>query len=309
MAERIRLTQALLMLPLLVLLAAACGRREPAADTHAQAVIDHITATRDAIIAAPPPVGSPASPGAPLFITVWDFDGTIISGDCTEGLSGPGGYRGLAERAIAAGKSTVYVPDKYPRFLSDYEELKKSDYQAACLFIPAAFAGARYDELLGLAQRHFDGELRRHYFSSSWTIMEALAARGIKTVIISASPDFFVRGAARSIALPAVDIHGITMTIENGRVTALPRGIVTYGGGKVMKIHEITAALSRTTPRVYVLAGFGNSWHTDGPFLAWIAGQRLPAGKPLAVMINGGDEPEEYRGRCMRVTQTAVTGR
>lgn len=294
-----------LIIALVVLALAAGAGCASRTDSHVPAVVRHITAARDAIVADL----AKRQPGAPpdaRFITVWDFDGTIIKGDCTEGLAGPGGYRGLAQEAVTAGFSTAYDPTAYPRFLANYERMKERDYQAACLMIPAAFAGARYDDLLGLSRRHFTQVLRHHYFASSRAILDALADKGIETVIISASPDFFVKGAAETLPLPAERIHGITMAVEGGRVTAKPRGVVTYAGGKTMKIHEIVAALVRTTPHVYVLAGFGNSYHTDGPFLAWIAGQRLPAGTPLAVMINGGDEPQEYRGRFMRVNQETV---
>jgi hypothetical protein len=55
---------------------------------------------------------------------------------------------------------------------------------------------------------------------------------------------------------------------------------------------------------VYVLAGFGNSYGTDGDFLAYIARQKFPAGAPLAVMINGGPAPGAYQGLFREVSQS-----
>src|ERR1041385_767707 len=47
---------------------------------------------------------------APRFVALWDFDGTILKGDCSEGLKqdGRGAYAGLAQVAIERGLSSVY---------------------------------------------------------------------------------------------------------------------------------------------------------------------------------------------------------
>ncbi len=57
---------------------------------------------------------------------------------------------------------------------------------------------------------------------------------------------------------------------------------------------------------MFVIGGFGNSYNTDGPFLAWIASQSLPAGKPVVVMINGGPSPEEYSGTFTEIELKAL---
>ena len=58
--------------------------------------------------------------------------------------------------------------------------------------------------------------------------------------------------------------------------------------------------------QVFVLAGFGNSYGTDSPFLKYIVSQTLPAGKPVSVMINGGKAPTEYRGLFIQVRQDEI---
>ncbi|MCX8124876.1 MAG: hypothetical protein N3F66_12050, partial [Spirochaetes bacterium] len=63
------------------------------------------------------------------------------------------------------------------------------------------------------------------------------------------------------------------------------------------------------TDHVYAIAAFGNSYHTDGPFLRYVAMQKLPAGTPIAVMINGGTPPEEYKGLFHCVEQSHVIGK
>jgi len=68
--------------------------------------------------------------------------------------------------------------------------------------------------------------------------------------------------------------------------------------GKQRRLEEIlaTRANRESGQEVFAIGGFGNSYNTDGPFLAWIARQALPAGSPVVVMINGGSAPPEYAG-------------
>jgi hypothetical protein len=64
------------------------------------------------------------------------------------------------------------------------------------------------------------------------------------------------------------------------------------------KIRAVVAQMEREVAgrRVFILAGFGDSYTTDGPFLKFIATQSLPAGKPIAVFYDSKKEPDEYRG-------------
>jgi hypothetical protein len=83
---------------------------------------------------------------------------------------------------------------------------------------------------------------------------------------------------------------------------------VTYADGKRERLEEILTQVRAATPGrpVFVLAGFGNSYATDGAFLAWVARQSLPAGRPVAVMFNGGAEREPHEGR-FRLHEIAAT--
>ena len=54
------------------------------------------------------------------------------------------------------------------------------------------------------------------------------------------------------------------------------------------------------------LAGFGDSYSTDDPFLKFFANQALPAGKPIAVFYGGNEEPEEFRGLFYQARHSAT---
>ena len=93
------------------------------------------------------------------------------------------------------------------------------------------------------------------------------------------------------------------MKILDGIITTEEIEPVTYAEGKTEKLKLIVNNLiqDKKTEQVFILAGFGNSFHTDGHFLQYIAEQRLLAGQPTAVMINGGYAPEEYEGMFKEV--------
>lgn len=92
---------------------------------------------------------------------------------------------------------------------------------------------------------------------------------------------------------------------EGGRLTTRILYPIPHGEGKVEAVRELVQA----RPRGVAVAGFGNSYSTDGAFLRYIATQRLPGGaRPVSMMINGGAEPARYRGLFRCVAQDEVVG-
>ncbi|MEI7800946.1 MAG: haloacid dehalogenase-like hydrolase [Opitutaceae bacterium] len=252
-------------------------------------------------------------PGARLF-AFWDLDGTLLRGDCSEGLHEGGRelYPGLVHLAIEDGHSPDYSGDDSGplRCRNDYRELgERVGAWLAYPFLAQIFSGASEHDLQALAARHFDTTLRKFYFSASRTIFDGLAAVGVEQHILSASAEFFVRGAAASLALPAHRLHGIRVRTVEGKLTRELLYPVTYAEGKVTQLIEIIrAAEAETEQPVFVLAAFGNSFDTDKAFLAHVVRQSLPVGRPLAVMINAGFAPTNYRGLFRSVRQKKVVG-
>ncbi len=267
-------------------------------DSHAKPIVSHILQTRDAVRATCPDC---------LFITVWDFDGTILKGDCTEGLTENGQevYPGLAKMAILKGLSLRYKGESgYERFLQEYRSREEKNPLDAYTFILKIFAGARQQDIEDLALSEFNHRYQHYYYTSSRSILRQLDQQGIQTVIISASADLFTKMAQSTLPVKNPAIYGIRQEIRNGVLTDKILEPVTYAEGKTEQLRNHIKKVAQATGRpVVVLAGFGNSYHTDAPFLKFIADQKLPAGKPIAVMINGGSVPEEYKNLFWRVKQ------
>lgn len=242
-----------------------------------------------------------------LFLAFWDFDGTILKGDCSEGLKEKDKevFKGLVELGILKGYAKDYKGEEgVNAFWKKYQELEAIDKKVAYVFLPKIFEGNDESVMQNLAKEHFKETLQKYYFPSSIRILEKLKEVGVQSYIISASATFFVKGSVGTTPVSPDSIYGIEMKIENGKILPTEIPPVTYAEGKREKIQQIVNNIlkEKKADKVFVLAGFGNSYHTDSAFLKYIAEQKLEAGKPISVMVNGGESPAEFKGLFKEVS-------
>ena len=242
-----------------------------------------------------------------LFLAFWDFDGTILKGDCSEGLKEKDKevFKGLVELGILKGYAKDYKGEEgVNAFWKKYQELEAIDKKVAYVFLPKIFEGNDESARQNLAKEHFKETLQKYYFPSSIRILEKLKEVGVQSYIISASATFFVKGSVGTTPVSPDSIYGIEMKIENGKILPTEIPPVTYAEGKREKIQQIVENIlkEKKADKVFVLAGFGNSYHTDSAFLKYIAEQKLEAGKPISVMVNGGESPAEFKGLFKEVS-------
>lgn len=226
-----------------------------------------------------------------LFLTIWNFDNTILHGDTSEGLVDNEGkliFKGLAQVAIEAGLSKKYPANGgFARFWKDYKAMEKKDEPKAYGFLAQILAGAKQNDVLNLSTSYFDTTLKQHFFQAAKDLIVSLQNHNIQTRVITASPQLFVQGASPFLNIPRGQIYGIKTVVKDGIITdqlALP---VTTRQGKVEKIQEIIKEIlaeNSLIKKVYVLAGFGNNNPNDIVFLKWIANQQFSTGKPLSVV-------------------------
>jgi phosphoserine phosphatase len=268
-------------------------------------IIAKILDTRDAILQGTGDTNA-------IFLAFWDFDGTTMKGDCSEGLHENGKiiFPGLAQVAIEHGLSQIYPPaGGFEKFWNDYTNMDAhAGHWLAYPFIPQMLRSAKADDVLQLSRSYFSNTLSKYLRASSVHIIETLAHAGVESHVVSASADLFVKGAADSLNIPTNHIHGIEVRIRDGLVTEEIVYPVTWSDGKREKIQEVVAETQREQPgkKVYVLAGFGDSYHTDGPFLKFIVKQKLPGGKALGVFYDDPNAPAEYRGLFYQANHVAT---
>lgn len=235
-------------------------------------------------------------------IAIWDFDGTIVKGDCSEGLNVQDGlsYKGLIEASIQAGLSEQYKGEEgVKRFFDEYDAiLKTGDKKTAYTYVSNVFVGTNQEKLEQFSENYFNKKIRAFYFLDSINNMKKLAEKGVENFVISASLEAFVVGAAKSLGIPVNHIVGIKVKTKDGIMTDEVIEPVPFGEGKVAIMKEFEKKYNGKA-----LYGFGNSYSTDGPFLYEISNQ---GGQ--ATMINGGKPCPTDKKNFSCVNQEEIVG-
>jgi len=271
-----------------------------AEEAHAQAIVADILA-EVAKLRASDPLVEP--------IAFWDFDGTILKGDCAVGLRENGRelFSGLVRPAIEAGFSPVYRgPEGVSRFLDeDYPRMNAFGRFLSWPAVGQMFRGASVVQLDALCRNYADRVLAPWVFASSRKMIDALAKAGVESQVVSGSPDVFVKGVSHIAGIPAERAVGIRLKTVGGRLSTELVYPLSLDEGKVEVIREILNA----RPHAVAVAAFGNSYRTDGPFMKYVVTQALPGGaKGTAVMINGSGDDAPYRGLFRCVSQDETRG-
>ena len=239
----------------------------------------------------------------------WDFDGTIIKGDVSVGLveNGVERHQGLIHAAIMAGYSPFFKGEEGCRqFDRDYARLNEIGRFIAWPFIGQVFAGVKVADFNRFCAQRARDIYSKWYFASSVAILKRLEAAGVENHIISGSPNLFVKNLGESLGLTPDRMHGNSLAIDGGILSTRIEYPVTTGEGKI----EVLRRLVNSRPHAVAVAGFGDSYRTDGAFLRYIVRQTLPGGaKGFALMINGTNKTPEYEGLFTCVNQAEVTGR
>ena len=283
--------------------------KEQAEEVHPEGILRDLLALKEAVLRESP------SNRPHRFVTFWDFDGTILAGDCTEGwaTNGVPVYKGLPERCILAGLCELYRgPEGVRQFWSDYERMDQSPGTwLATPFLTQMFQGVKAAELEQFARRVFESELTNFLFASTMKILRGLSVAGIEAHVVTGSPQVLVRGAAGTVGIPPQNIHGVRVAEREGRLTGELIYPVTWAAGKAQRLQELLEQWKTDQPGcdVHVLGAFGNSYSSDGPFMAWAAQRRMPGtNRAVLLMINGGEAPEGYRGLFREVIQSRIEG-
>lgn len=235
-------------------------------------------------------------------LAFWDFDGTLIEGDCCEGFcrADGHGYPGLADLAIQIGYSARFGTGERKKMREAVRRsIQKNGHVLGNGFVAQVFAGASLKALLELARTHFEEVMASWMFATALEIWRALEAGGIRCHVISASPDFFVKGAATTLGVPEDRLHGARLAVKgDGTLSDETVEPITYGEGKAARMRQIVAESAIAEPQhtFWPVAAFGNCAPTDGALLDAVARTVLPAGRPVSVLINS-EVPEEARGR------------
>ena len=224
-------------------------------------------------------------------VAFWDFDGTLFEGDCSEGFTALNQevVPGLVECAVNAGWSRMYpAGGGFAQCWEDYQQITARDgLEAAYTYFVRIFAGAPAAALQEMAEREFGDRLRPWFFKEAMKLWQQLEAGGVRCMVISASADFFIKGAAGVLGVPATQLHGLRLLIgDDGILIDQPGEPVTVGRGKATLLQKLLDAPLGLSGTCYLVAAFGNDIVSDGPMLEAVASAILPAGTPFAGLVN-----------------------
>ena len=248
--------------PLLVILAFACSAAF-AAERHAEPIVKQILENVRRIKAADP---------AAVPMAFWDFDGTIIKGDVSEGLveKGEQRFKGLIQRTIEEGYSTVYGRGEWKRYREvDYPRLNEMGRWISWPFNAQIYAGRSVADLDAFCVREYDLVYKKWYFASSIAMLRALEKAGVENYVVSASPELFVANAAATLPLPRERLRGIRVHLSAGYVTTQILYPLPMGEGEAAIPARRREGHGGDGQRRQGRAGLHRALHLRGP------GQRL----------------------------------
>lgn len=269
----------------------------PAPDAHAgalESVVARILESAAALQRADPRA-------VPL--ACWDFDGTLLEGDCIDGYrrSDGTGYTGLVERAILAGLCPGYEgAEGAARCEHEFLELLRTRGKpAAYTFQTLLFAGMPAAPLRHLAQQAFDLELGGWLYAEARAAWHRLEAAGVQCWVLSASPDFFVKAAACHLGVPDARCLGMRPRLQpDGTIDTSLEGPVMVGEGKTARLRSLITELAAEQPEhsFHPVAAFGNDPISDGPMIDAVRESTLPGGRPVGVLVNSRTPAPDAHG-------------
>ena len=163
---------------------------------------------------------------------------------------------------------------------------------------------ATFERSLAFRHRHTDERLNLVYYEDGRYLPEAIDE-------ISSLLRDFRTDEVKQIDPALLDfLYALNLRLESDRPFEVYSGYRSPETNVMLRREGINVAKNSMHLRGkaidIAIGGFGNSYNTDGPFMAWIAKQNLPAGKPVVAMINGGDTPQDYSGLFTEIAQAAT---
>ncbi|MBP6218321.1 MAG: haloacid dehalogenase-like hydrolase [Oligoflexales bacterium] len=196
----------------------------------------------------------------------WDFDGTILNGDISEGkrTGSQIHYRGMIDRSILEG----IVPNHeaslegVEKFWAKYSVDAEAGYHGT-FYLGQVYADLPLDvqtRIRSLSVKVYE-EVSTYFFAFSLELINFLNSKGVHSHVISASPELFLKEVCSFLPIPMDRISGVNLDKERGRRVD---PIFNYGDGKKDRMDHI---LRQSPKKAQPILAIGNSWTVDGPMI------------------------------------------
>lgn len=173
-------------------------------------------------------------------VAVFDADGTLWDTD-------------LGETFFKYQIAHSNLPDLPADPWIHYRKMKSSgDPRPAYLWLAQINKGQKFSDVQRWAQENVDQFQGLPIFESQKILIDHLQSKGVRVFIVTASVKWAVEPGARLFGLPPSQVLGVATQIENGLVTEIQDGEITYREGK-------WEALLKATGGVRPFLASGNS--------------------------------------------------
>jgi phosphatidylglycerophosphatase C len=179
-------------------------------------------------------------------LAAFDFDGTI-----TEGGSVVGFLSAVAGRRTVLSATAALAPRLAHAALTGGEV---ADHNQELLFV-RTLSGVRLERAEGVAEAFGRDHLDRHVRSDVRRRLDWHLGRGDRVVIVSASPELYVRAAGDLLGVDGVVATGLAVD-DDGQLTGRYRGANCRGEEKVRRLRAWIDEAGATPDKLWA---YGNS--------------------------------------------------
>lgn len=121
-----------------------------------------------------------------------------------------------------------------------YQDMKAKNPEQAYLWLAQICSGKPISLIHDWAQTAVQKASPLPIFSEQKKIIELFQSKGIKIYIITASVKWSVEPGAEALGLTKENVIGVETRVENGCITDIQSGTITYRAGKVKALLEKT---------------------------------------------------------------------
>ena len=197
----------------------------------------------------------------------WDFDGTILHGDLTEGKDSDdisSSYVGLLEDCTRSG----YIPEinseksflDFKKFLDD---LLKKDKNLAYFEMARILEvnEESKEKLKKFCYEKIKTNLSKFFYQETVDFMNYIKDLGIEQSIVSLSPELFIKEAAKFLPVKPDLAFGLNPKED------IVMDILQYPKGKSLKIEKIYKSYEELNIPCKTIFAAGNEWYSDGSMI------------------------------------------
>lgn len=206
----------------------------------------------------------------------FDYDGTIIDGDVTEGTVPLGNTQnppptnpGLDEILIGLGYSSCFPSGSFREFRHQYDTMYETNRAQGLALALTIFNGVSVRSIEKVVKETYKSAYAKYFWKTMAELLFCLANLGVVNIIITASPTIFVTQVQKY--LPINEVLGVDVAIIKDKLT----NKITKLPYNLEKRRTIIDFLEKN-PKIVPVLGAGNTVNGDYPFLSYLLGLGAP---------------------------------